>query len=197
MAETGKFITLYGINRTGKSTQAARLGQSLEGRGLKVKVIKYPIYQMEPTGPRIDAVLRRGLPMSDLALQREFAQNRRDFEVVIKDGYLKNGIWVVAEDYAGTGIAWGVTRGIPLQQMEEMNADLLKENLAILLDGVPFSTGVERGHRYEDNSEDMEKARGIHLDLVERYGWEIVNCNQTEQEVANDIWRVVEKKFFT
>lgn len=186
MVERGKFIVLYGANNLGKSTQAKLLYQRLEQEGVPVRQLKYPIYDLEPTGPRINRALRGGLAISDLELQGEFVQNRRDFEPTLK-GFLNEGVWVVAEDYKGTGIAWGVTHGIPLQIMEELNKGLLREDTAVLLDGERFSSGIEREHRHETSGR-WERARQVHLELARRYGWEIVDANQSPEKVHHDIW---------
>lgn len=188
----GKFIVIYGANNLGKTEQAKRLISDLEKKGFSTKYLKYPIYDLEPTGPRINAALREGLNLNDDELQLEFAQNRRDFEPVLKS-ILESGEWIVAEDYKGTGIAWGVTHGITLKRMEEMNKGLYQEDLSLLLDGERFTSGIERGHRHEENS-DWNKAREVHKTLGERYAWELVEANQTPQEVARDIWAIVENK---
>lgn len=191
----GKFIVLYGANNLGKTTQVRYLKDNLEHRVGKenVLVLKYPIYDT-PTGQRIDAELRRQRTMTDLELQIEFAANRRCFETDLND-LLRSGVWVVAEDYKGTGIAWGVANGISLQTMEEINRGLKDEDLAILMDGERFTGGIERGHRYEEGGK-WEQARITHLELAARYGWEIVSANGTEANVAQNIWAVVENKFF-
>src|SRR3990167_6236826 len=123
MGERGKFNVIYGANNLGKTVQANLLIDSLRNIDKNAHYLKYPIYDLEPTGPRINAALREGFNLSDEELQLEFAQNRRDFEPVLKR-ILDSGDWIVAEDYKGTGIAWGVTHGIDLARMEEMNDGL-------------------------------------------------------------------------
>lgn len=154
--------------------------------------LKYPIYDLEPTGPIINAALREGLEISDFELQQNFAQNRFDFQPQLEK-FLNSGKWPVSEDYSGTGKAWGVVNDISIEEIEEMNADLLKEDLAILLDGERFTSGIEREHRYEIDR-DWERARQVHLKLAERYGWEIVNANSSMENVSLDIWNIVFKK---
>src|SRR3989344_2770441 len=190
MVEKGKFIVIYGANNLGKTEQANRLIARLKEEGIKANYLKYPVYDLEPTGPIINAALRRGLELSDLELQKQFAENRRDFEPQLKR-VLGEDVWVVAEDYKGTGIAWGITQGASLDEMEEINRDLLENNLEILLDGQRFASGVEKGHRYEDYA-NWQKAREVHLMLAERYGWKVVNANQAPNKVADYIWEIVE-----
>lgn len=184
----GKFIVIYGPNNLGKTTQAKLLTFNLSLAGYGARYLKYPIYET-PTGQRIDGALRRNLTLTDLELQKEFAANRRCSEPILQE-MLENGETVVAEDYKGTGIAWGVVNGISLAEMEGMNSGLLDEDLAICLDGERFVSGIERGHRYEEQR-DWQLARRVHQELAERYSWQMVDANQSEDKVAADIWDIV------
>jgi thymidylate kinase len=185
----GKLIVLYGANNLGKSTQLELLEKDLTGRHVPFERIKYPRYQLEPTGPQINAVLRQGVPMSDLDLQILFAQNRRDFEPelmkLLKDRH------IIAEDYIGTGLAWGVTKGVPLDTLETVNADLRSADVSILLHGKRFSTGHETGHRNESDAAIWEKANKTHVELANRYGWQKVNANQEIEAVRKEIQKIV------
>jgi len=188
----GKFIVIYGANNLGKTVQAKLLVEKLKKNGLDSFYLKYPVYELEPTGPKINAGLREGTGSSSLELQQLFAQNRRDFEPTLVE-HLDRGEWPVTEDYKGTGIAWGTTYDISLSKMEEINEDLLAEDLAILLDGERFTSAIERGHRHEAGSR-WERAREVHQLLGERYGWEVVNANQSIENVSKNIWNIVEKR---
>lgn len=185
----GKFIVIYGANNLGKTVQAKLLTDRLQENGLDSFYLKYPIYELEPTGPQINTALRRGTNTHNLQLQQLFAQNRRDFEPTLLD-HINKYRWPVTEDYKGTGIAWGVTYGIPLRKMEEINKDLFEEDLAILLDGERFSSSIEKGHRYEAGGR-WEHAREVHRMLGERHGWETVNANQSVERVSDDVWNIV------
>lgn len=194
MTERGKFIVIYGPNNLGKSTQAPALVQQLIASGIDAVYIKYPIYELEPTGLRIDRIVRKGLENLDPeSLQEVYAQNRRDFQPTL-EGVLDRGTWVIAEDYKGTGLAWGVTFGVSLERMIEINAGLLDEDLAICLDGEKFGSGIERKHLFEQSGL-WERSRQVHRELAKRYGWEIINANQLEGKVAEDVWEIVRKKF--
>ena len=187
------FVTIYGTNNIGKSTQVKLLVEALRAAGQAVEYLKYPIYDLEPTGPAINKVLRgaEGQKISELELQELYAQNRRDFEPKLKT-MLARGQLVVAEDYTGTGLAWGVTKGANLEEIEKLNQDLLKEDLSILLDGQRFLSGKEAGHLHESNDAFMQRCREVHLELAERYDWKIVNANQKVEEVQAEIWGIVE-----
>ncbi len=55
----GKLIVFYGINNLGKSTQAELLVERIKQEGKKAQHIKYPIYELEPTGSMINRYLRQ------------------------------------------------------------------------------------------------------------------------------------------
>ena len=187
--DKGIFIVVYGPNNIGKTTQVKLLASDFFQRSRQILVFKYPIYSLDPTGPIINEALRLGNPrgLSEEQLQEFFARNRRDFQPVIKK-ILNAGISVLAEDYTGTGISWGMTRGIPLEKLEAINSGLLEPDISILLDGDRFPDGHEKGHRNEDVPVAVwEKNRKIHLRLAKRYGWILVNANQTISKVHKDI----------
>ena len=56
----GKFITFYGINNIGKSTHARILYDRLKELGYDPIYLKYPVYDMEPSGPYLNKILREG-----------------------------------------------------------------------------------------------------------------------------------------
>lgn len=192
MIERGKFIVIYGANNLGKSTQVELITERLIDIGKQAEILKYPIYGLKPTGPKINAALREGLQLTSEELQREFAQNRRDYEPTLVR-LLESGTWAVAEDYKGTGISWGVAYGVPLKVMEDINADLIDEDIAILLDGERFSAGIERAHRHEGGFQ-WERAKEVHMDLAKRYGWEVVSANYSMEKVTSKIWRLIEQR---
>lgn len=185
----GKFIVLYGINNLGKTTQAKLLVKRLIQGGVMAEYVKYPIYDLAPTGPKINTMLRSNNQqnISEEEFQKIYAQNRRDYQPILEKK-LQQGIWIIAEDYVGTGIAWGVSKGARLEALEKQNHNLLKENRAFLLDGERFLDGKEIHHLHESNDSLMSLCRQTHLNLTKQYGWCIVNANQPIEKVHQDIW---------
>lgn len=187
----GKFITIYGINNIGKSTQAKLLVERLNKAGIKSILLKYPIYDLEPTGPKLNEILRGGKQdITEEELQSLFVQNRIEFEPqLIK--YLDEGTTVVAEDYTGTGIAWGAAKGADLEWLESINAPLLKEDLAIHMYGNRFMGAKEKDHIHESDNTLVEKCGEIFRILAEKYNWQDVKVEGGINMVADKIWEVV------
>lgn len=193
----GKFIVVYGMNNLGKTTVVKSLVDFLKSEGNEAFYLKYPIYDLEPTGLRINRYLREGNPenLTSVTVQKIYSDNRRDFEPeLIK--MIDEGNLVVAEDYLGTGIAWGMIGGATVEEIEEINKGLLEADLSILLDGERFLTGIESGHEHESANELWPKGRQIHLDLARRYGWKMVKANQAQKKVLNDVIEILKKEKF-
>jgi dTMP kinase len=194
------FITLYGINNIGKSTQAKRLVERLKKEGYQVEYVKYPAYEIEPSGHYINEYLRgdangRGRnEMTEDELQMWFAINRYQFEPTLK-GWLAEGKIVVAEDYRGTGIAWGTTKGADTEWLESINSHLLDEDFVVMLDGERFIRAKEAGHAHEDNDEFMQRSREVHDMLAEKYGWTVVQTIPGDIDgTADRVWDLVAKR---
>lgn len=202
----GFFVVLYSSNNLGKSSQMDLLEKKWQELGLPCKKIKYPIYDLEPTGPLINSVLRKGMEMSEAELQKNFAQNRVDFQPQL-ERWLEEGHWVFGEDYKGTGLAWGLTRGVSRELLDEYNKDLLEPDLAILLDGERFTSGIERRHRNETveierrgRSETAkqglwERNREIYRGLGKEMGWVRVEANGSREEVHERIMEIISDEF--
>lgn len=189
------FIVLYGINNIGKSTQVHRLEERLKETGKTVKVLKFPIYDLEPTGPQINNFLRNpeSPEISGESFQMLYIQNRLDFEPELLK-LLDEYDVVLAEDYIGTGVAWGMTQGVPYKwlQAKNMQNPQKKADLEILLDGDRFLSGKEDSHRNESDDEAIETTRQNFLWLSEKLKWPVVKANQDEKSVSDELWSVVE-----
>lgn len=188
----GKLIVLYGINNIGKSTQAKLLVERFEEEGIESEYVKYPVYQEEPTGSFINEVLRKGKRISDEELQMWYVLNRYQFEPRLKD-MLSRGTYVIAEDYIGTGIAWGMARGIEKSWLIELNKFLIPSDIEIYMKGHRFEESIEDNHRNEQDAVIMKKAEDAHDELAQQYGWNEVDAGQAVQVVHESVWNIISK----
>jgi len=189
----GKLIVLYGINNLGKTTQAKLLVEKLNQKGCQAKYLKYPLYNLEPFGPMINAYMREGNPLNLSAREFQIIQvlNRTQYQPTLELD-LSSGKIVVAEDYIGTGIAWGMGAGVDKGFLVQINQHLLKEDLAFLFEGERFSEAIEAGHHHEQNNELTERTRLAHQDLGLELGWLKINSNQSREEIADQVWDLVQ-----
>jgi len=185
----GKTIAIYGTTNVGKTTQVDLLRIRFLAIGKKCITIKYPIYNLLPTGPRINDYLRNGNPehLSPEEFQYLNVQNREDFESEAIKAKKENHV-ILLEMYKGTGIAYGMGDGLSKQFLISMNEKLFEPNLNILLDGKQFMESVEKGHIYEEDETKTAIIRRAHLELAKDFGWTVVRSDQQKEEVLESIW---------
>lgn len=190
----GYFIVIYGANNLGKTTQIEKLVEALNGVGIKSEKLKYPIYDLEPTGPMINEQLRgtAGQTLTEAEFQDLYIQNRFDYQPQLCRA-LDEGKTVIAEDYVGTGVAWGWVKGLDLEQLLEKNKGLLKPNVEILLDGERFTAPDEKNIHERDDALWL-RSRRAHLELAARLGWEVINANQEIDEVHQDVLDALQRR---
>ena len=188
----GLFIVLYGPSGVGKTKQLELLEDRLRKEGVAFKRVEYPVYDLSEAGPKLKRILwRRERAMPEEQMQQLFAKNRQDFEPTLS-GWLKSGVTVLAEDYKGTGMVWGVTRGLTMQRMEEINKDFREPDVSILIDGprrLDLRSG--EGHIYQTDEEEWYRARKNYLAMADKYGWIRVGGDAPILTVADRIWTVV------
>lgn len=191
----GKFIVLYGTNNLGKTTQAKLLVERLNKEGVVSEYLKYPVYDIAPSGVILNNFLRgeNKYNLTSREAQIIYAINRTQFQSVLK-GKLDKGVNIIAEDYIGTSIAWGVGSGVDEEFLIEINSHLLKEDISFLFDGERFLESVESGHRFENDNELMDGVRDIHLMLGEKYGWKKINAGLSIDEIHKILWDEINKK---
>lgn len=189
----GLFIAVYGVNNIGKSTHCRILCEKLKREGYQVISLKYPVYDLIPTGHRLNEILRGGgeQQVSEQELQALFTQNRQDFEPQLQ-AYLDAGNIVVAEDYTGTGIAWGMAKGLPQDFMEGLNAELLSEDFALLLTGQRDARATEKQHIHEQNQDLLASVNTIFSQLAAERGWKTLEIQPDVADTANLVWKTVQ-----
>ncbi|KKP36419.1 MAG: hypothetical protein UR28_C0044G0002 [Candidatus Peregrinibacteria bacterium GW2011_GWF2_33_10] len=192
-------ITIYGINNIGKTTHAKNIVKRLKKSGKKAIYVKYPIYDLKPTGPFINKILRskNSQKISEEELQMWYVLNRYQFEPTLKK-YLKQNYIVIAEDYIGTGLAWGWTKGANLKWLENLNKHLLKENFAIFLDGQRTLIAKEQKHIHEQNDDLINKCTAKYRLLAKKYHWQTINAGSEKdsEKTQEMIWKCVKKISF-
>jgi len=175
--ETGKFITVEGIEGVGKSTNVAFLREAIEKRGYEVLTTREP--GGTPMAERIrEMLIEHGdEPVPDITeLLLMFASRSLHVNNVIQPA-LAAGTWVICDRFTDASRAYqGGGRGFPQEDInrlaEWVHGDL-RPNLTILLDA-PVETGMSRAGRRGspdrieiERVEFFEKVRECYLSLAE------------------------------
>lgn len=185
----GLFVVLYGVEGVGKTKQLELLEDKIEEMRVPYKKLAYPLLNLEPTGPQLRKALWDTAHLTpEEKMQEMFAQNRRDFQPTLKS-WLDSGVTVIAENYKGTGIAWGLTRNVPQEKLDELGKDQIDPDIAIVIDG-PIRDDEGDGTIYENEQEKYALRKMFNI-LADKYGWIRVGGDAPMLTVAGRIWAVV------
>lgn len=149
MSARGRFITLEGIEGSGKSTLTAGLAAALRRRGIEVVTTREP--GGTPLAERLrEVVLQRGAerlsPEAETLLM--FAARAVHLDNLVRPA-LAAGRWVLCDRYTDATRAYqGGGRGVPSDLIETLSQQVLaglSPDLTLLLD-LPVETGLRRAH---------------------------------------------------
>jgi len=114
------FVTLEGLDGSGKTTQARLLGARLEAEGIKVVLTREP--GGTPLGEEIRDLLLHGgdvAPWAEAALLA--ASRAQHVEQLIRPA-LERGATVICDRYIDSSVAYqGIARGLGLERVLELN----------------------------------------------------------------------------
>lgn len=201
------FVSIEGIEGTGKSTVAKALVEKLTNVNVKVELSR------EPGGTVIAECIRRVLlePFSNEVMQPKvelmlmFASRLQHVEAKIKPA-LKRGEWVICDRFVDASYAYqGAGRSIDLQEIAKLHnwtiANFMPDK-TILLDMDP-SKAFERVHE-RNNGKDrieleaisfFEKVRNEYLLRAKKEPnrFVVVNADQTHPVIMQEIWEYVQQ----
>jgi len=196
----GCFVVLEGGEATGKSTQAARLGDRLRAFGREVELTREPGGTVR--GERVRELLLHDHAALDaraelLLLLADRAQHVAE---VVRPR-LAQGAVVVCDRYTPSSLAYqGVGRELGVDDVERMSAWAaggVEPDLVVVLD-LPDTLADERVAATRDRLESEgasfhARVREAYRVLAPLYGWVLVDATGTVDEVTERVWSAVRR----
>ena len=206
METRAQFITLDGIDGSGKTTQLNVIRDWFAARQMPV------VFTREPGGTPLGEKLRELLldPQTRVSLHTEtllmFAARRQHLEEVILPA-LARGVNVVSDRFTDATFAYqGGGRGLPDEQIEILEnwvQGSLKPDLTILLD-VPLEVSLQRIERSREKDRFEQEAADFFTRVREAYlrraaaapeRYAVVDSNRDKAVVRAEIERVLDGLF--
>jgi dTMP kinase len=209
MTASGLFITLEGVEGSGKTTHAALLGEALRARGRRVTVTH------EPGGTRAGEAIR-GIfldPAVSLHVGAELllvlADRAQHVQEKLKPA-LAAGEFVISDRYSDSTVAYqGYGRGFDLKLLADLNrlaSDSVTPDLTIVLD-CPIELGLARTRaRLRGDRRGLDRFEGEQAEFhrrvregflaiarVEPARVKVIDSARDQSAVAADIRRTVEE----
>ncbi len=145
---SGRFITLEGVDGSGKSTQAGMLADALAADGRTVVRTREP--GGTPLGERVRELLLAGDPggMTLLAEVHLFAASRAELVRRVIRPALDEDAWVVCDRFVDSSLAYqGAGRGLGIDAVLEANRAAVEGCLPDLTLVIDLPTAVARERR--------------------------------------------------
>jgi len=194
---SGLFVTLEGIDRSGKSTQAALLVDALGDAAIGVR---------EPGGTVVGERVRELLKDPDVTLSAEaeallFAAARAELVNEVIRPALADGLVVISDRYLDSSLAYqGAARGLGVQEVERVNGFAtrgLQPDLTLLLE-LDLAAAAARGaedDRFEREGVELQRSvAGAYVDLAEAnpQRWRRIDAGRDPEAVHADVLAAVQ-----
>lgn len=202
--QKGKIIVIEGIDQAGKGTQSNLLQSNLLQSGLLMNALKFsgnvctvmdfPDYTT-PIGQEIRAFLdgKRNytLETKHVLMSANRWEKKKEIESLIE-----NGTIIIMNRYYQSNLVYGVSHGLNLKWLLNLDKGLPKEDVVIVLEVNP-NTSYQRvpGNRdaFEIDRKLLTKVHKNYRKLAKRFNWKIINGERVSGEVHNDIMKIVKK----
>ena len=195
----GKIITLEGIEKSGKTTQAQMLSHYLrEEKHLNTAHFDLPDYQKD-VGKLIDKYLNYAeMPSNPEVLHLLYDANRYEIRDVI-NFHLNYGYVVIMNRYYQSSIVYGYVNGLETGWLSTLDENMPRSDLTLILD-VPVQITEKRGtlmkkNRFVYDKEFIERVREAFLTLAEKEKCEVIDGAQSREDIHKDIIKIVESHF--
>jgi dTMP kinase len=195
----GKIITLEGIEKSGKTTQAQMLSHYLrKERHLNTAHFDLPDYQTD-VGKLIDKYLNYAeMPANPEVLHLLYAANRYEIRDVI-NFHLNDGYVVIMNRYYQSNLVYGYVNGLDTEWLSILDENMPRSDLTIILDA-PVQITEKRDtpvneNRFGPAKEFIEKVREAFLSLAEKEKWKVIDATRSKEDIHRDIIRIVENQF--
>ena len=185
----GSFIVFEGLDRSGKSSQASILCDSLRSQGRNVLLWKYPARETF-LGKTIDGYLKNSVSLPDRSIHLLFSANRWEtVDCLLTE--LNNGTDIVCDRYAYSGIAYSAAKGLDFEWCRSADIGLPQPDLVLYMK-VSAEVARMRGGYGEERYEKEEFQRKVgecfmRLSATEGSRWKVVDANRDMKAISAEV----------
>lgn len=189
----GALIVIEGCDRTGKTTQAKKLVEYLNGSDRKAIFMRFPDRTTQ-IGRLIDGYLSRGVNLEDHVIHLLFSANRWENHPKIISN-LKAGTSVIIDRYAFSGVAFSAAKGsLGLEWCKGSDAGLPKPDAVLFLD-LPVEEATKRGDYGGERYEELTFQQRVYKNYMALRDdtWEMIDASKSIEEVQRSMEAALEK----
>ena len=190
---TGRIIVIEGVDKAGKETQTRLLLESLKLSGRICVVMDFPDY-ITPIGMEIKAFLEGNREYPNELKHMLLSANRWERKSEI-ESMIEKGTIVIMNRYYQSNLVYGVSNGLNINWLANLDRGLPKEDVVIVLDVSPTvlterSTGSDLDS-FEENQKLLLEVKKNYRKLAKQFKWEIINGEKSREEVHQEIMNIL------
>jgi dTMP kinase len=189
----GRIIVIEGVDKAGKQTQARLLVESLKLSGRICVVVDFPDYNT-PIGMEIKAFLEGKREYPNELKHMLLAANRWERKSEI-ESMIEKGTIVIMNRYCQSNLVYGVSNGLNINWLANLERGLPKEDIVIVLD---VSSTVLTERSTERDLDSFEKNQKLLLEvnknyhkLAKQFKWKIINGEKSKEQVHQEIMNIL------
>ena len=196
MNRRGVFIAIEGIDAVGKKTQTSILNSWLRSGGLSTRTLSFPVYETT-IGKEIRKFLAGTVNYPPEVRAMLYAANRWETKAQL-DAILSETDATIVNRYTGSNLAYGVSSGLALDWLLNLESGLPEPDAVLVLDAPPANLAPRRGGKdsYERDASLQAKARRAYLELAAKFGWTVIDADrdigETSEAIKAAVSRVLE-----
>lgn len=193
--DMGYFISIEGIDQSGKETQAKALAKSLEEDGYTVVLLSFPDYET-PSGQKIRDYLKGYLEWDNLIYQSLMVINRYEAQQRIQEAIM-GGKVIIADRYSDSSMVYGMADDLNPQWLFDIQQSLVAPDITVLVD-IPVEEAFRRKSSERDYNENrkeyLETVRDIYQQAAATMKWIILDGTQPVSDITHVLYTQVKTK---
>jgi dTMP kinase len=189
----GRIIVIEGVDKAGKRTQSRLLVESLKLSGRICVVMDFPDYNTN-IGMEIRAFLDGKREYSNELKHILLSANRWERKSEI-ESMIQKGTIVIINRYYQSNLVYGVSNGLNLNWLANLEKGLPKEDIVIVLD---ISSTLSTERSAEADLDSFEKNQKLLLEVInnyrkfaKRFKWNIINGEGSREQVHQEIMKIL------
>ena len=189
----GRIIVIEGVDKAGKETQTRLLLESLKLSGRICVVMDFPDY-ITPIGMEIKAFLEGNREYPNELKHMLLSANRWERKSEI-ESMIEKGTIVIMNRYYQSNIVYGVSNGLNINWLANLDRGLPKEDVVIVLDVSPTLLTERLTGRdldsFEKNQKLLLEVKKNYRKLAKQFKWKIINGEKSREEVHQEIMNIL------
>ncbi|HET7642080.1 MAG TPA: dTMP kinase [Nitrososphaeraceae archaeon] len=190
----GQIIVLEGIDKAGKGTQCKLLQNNILKTGLNCKILDFPDYSTN-IGKEVRSFLDLKRSYSKEVQHMLLSANRWEKKGEIEK-MLQDGTIIIMDRYYQSNLVYGLSNGLDLNWLLNLDKGLPKEDLVIVLEIDPKTSYNRVNYNrdlFEKNLEFLSHVKQNYQKLSKLYKWKIINGEETKEKIHIKISKIVKE----